>query len=109
MLQIGLHCRNRCSPKSQTLSCEAACGLGGRSWPLGSQPRIPSLPISVRCLGGLRSTGECESEVVTDQKSIDMRYAQKLCAPSSGGAFDHLNSVFELYSFDHLGQALRPV
>ncbi len=37
------------------------------------------------------------------------RYAQVLCMPSSGSAFDHLNSVFESYSFDHLGQALRPV
>ncbi|MDE0620307.1 MAG: hypothetical protein OXH83_01420 [Bryobacterales bacterium] len=30
-------------------------------------------------------------------------------APNSGSAFDHLNSVFEFYSFDHLGQALRSV
>ena len=37
------------------------------------------------------------------------RYAEKLCMPSSADAFDHLNSVLELYSFDHLGQALRSV
>ena len=40
---------------------------------------------------------------------MNRRYAQKLCMPSSGSAFDHLNSVLELYSFDHLGQALRSV
>ena len=36
-------------------------------------------------------------------------YSQMLCTPSSGGVFDNLNSVLKSYSFDHLGQALRPV
>ena len=36
-------------------------------------------------------------------------YAQILFTPRSGSAFDTLNSVLKSYSFDHLGQALRPV
>ena len=121
-------CRERCSQQSRR-SAAVSCGRLGRGscvlTPLkrrlcfkpASQPEF-EMPKTLLALSGFLDCSMFEFEYwANDVDSVPQprflpapaRYARRLVTLDSSGASNFLNSVPELYSFDHLRQSLWPI